>query len=95
MQTACWAGTPFVGAGFQFEQDANLEKFLESFDLENVTLVVGDRGMKDIAFREKELNHWIKHFPDAKIVRDADADHFLAEEKPEELIRELTEMLKL
>jgi hypothetical protein len=26
-------------------------------------------GMKDIAFREKELNYWIKHFPDANVVR--------------------------
>ncbi len=25
MQIACWAGTPVVGVGFQFEQDANLE----------------------------------------------------------------------
>ena len=50
-------------------------------------------GMKDIAFREKELKHWIKYFPDAKVVRYADAGHFIAEEKPEELVRELTEMM--
>ncbi len=50
-------------------------------------------GMKDIAFREKELNHWISHFPDAKVVRYADAGHFVAEEKPDELIDELTAVL--
>jgi len=52
-------------------------------------------GMKDIAFREKELNHLIVHFPDAKVVRYTGAGHFLAKEKADELIRELTEMLEL
>ncbi len=46
-------------------------------------------GMKDIAFREKELNHWAQHFPSARVVRYADAGHFLAEEKSAELIEEL------
>ena len=38
-------------------------------------------GMKGIAFREKELNHRAKHFPNA--------GHFVAEEKPDELISEI------
>ncbi len=50
-------------------------------------------GMKDIAFREKELNQWVEYFPDAKVVRYADAGHFVAEEKPDELIHELTAIL--
>jgi len=49
-------------------------------------------GMKDIAFREKELNHWAKYFPDAKIVRYEDTGHFVPDEKPDELIGEMTEM---
>ena len=50
-------------------------------------------GMKDIAFREKELNHWKKHFPNVNVVRYADAGHFLAEENPEEVITELENIL--
>jgi haloalkane dehalogenase len=46
-------------------------------------------GMKDIAFREKELNRWRETFPDARVIQFADAGHFLPEEKPEELISEL------
>ena len=49
--------------------------------------------MKDIAFREKELNQWVEYFPDAKVVRYADTGHFVAEEKPDELVHELTAML--
>ncbi len=43
-------------------------------------------GMKDIAFREKELRYWIKHFPDAEEVRLLGAGHFVADEEPEALI---------
>ena len=50
-------------------------------------------GMKDIAFREKELNQWVSAFPSARVVRYADAGHFLAEEKSDELIEELTRVL--
>jgi pimeloyl-ACP methyl ester carboxylesterase len=45
--------------------------------------------MKDIAFREKELNRWITAFPGARVVRYEDAGHFLAEEKPHEMVSEL------
>jgi haloalkane dehalogenase len=50
-------------------------------------------GLKDIAFREKELKYWLQHFPDVKAASYHDAGHFLAEEKPEELIREIEMLL--
>lgn len=43
-------------------------------------------GMKDVAFREKELNRWAEAFPEARVVRLPEAGHFVAEEAPEELI---------
>ncbi len=46
-------------------------------------------GMKDIAFREKELNTWTGAFPHARVTRLADAGHFVAEEKPREIAGEL------
>ena len=51
-------------------------------------------GMKDIAFREKELNTWTVAFPEATVVRYADAGHFVSEEKPAELIADI-ERLKI
>jgi haloalkane dehalogenase len=50
-------------------------------------------GMKDIAFRENELNRWTEHFPGVRVVRYPDAGHFLAEEVPGELIGELETIL--
>ncbi|NPV56086.1 MAG: alpha/beta fold hydrolase [Anaerolineae bacterium] len=50
-------------------------------------------GMKDIAFREKELKRWAATFPDAKVIRFEDAGHYLAEEKPEELTVAIRELL--
>lgn len=47
-------------------------------------------GMKDIAFREKELNRWATYFPTARVVQYPGAGHFLAEEKSEELMEELS-----
>lgn len=49
-------------------------------------------GMKDIAFRKKELNTWIHAFPQAHVVRFEDAGHFVPEEKPEELIIEMKKL---
>ncbi len=46
-------------------------------------------GLKDIAFREKELKTWSKAFPNAKVVRFKDAGHFIAEEIPDELVKEM------
>ncbi len=46
-------------------------------------------GMKDIAFREKELNRWVEVFPNAKVVRFPDGGHFVPDEKSTELIDEM------
>jgi haloalkane dehalogenase len=46
-------------------------------------------GMKDIAFREKELNRWRSLFPDAKVVRYPECGHFVAEERPDDLAQEI------
>ena len=51
-------------------------------------------GMKDIAFREKELNRWKDTFPDATVVRFEDAGHFVAEERPKELSDSMKKLLK-
>jgi len=50
-------------------------------------------GMKDIAFREKELQRWKKHFPGARVVRYPKAGHFLAEEESDGLIDGLEKVL--
>jgi len=50
-------------------------------------------GMKDIAFRKKELNKWIKSFPKAIVVRYTDAGHFVSEEKANELIDKIKKFL--
>ncbi len=50
-------------------------------------------GMKDIAFRKKELDRWMGAFPNAKVIQFEDAGHFVSEEKSEELIVELKSML--
>jgi haloalkane dehalogenase len=42
-------------------------------------------GMKDIAFRKKELARWEKTFPDATVVRLNAVGHFPQEEAPQEL----------
>lgn len=48
-------------------------------------------GMKDIAFREKELNTWANTYPNANVVIYPDAGHFVAEEKPDELAAAIDE----
>jgi len=42
-------------------------------------------GMKDIAFRDKELKHWEQAFPEAQSVRLDTTGHFVQEEAPGEL----------
>jgi haloalkane dehalogenase len=51
-------------------------------------------GMKDIAFREKELNRWSQSFPNARVIRYEDAGHFVAEEKPAELTGAIEDLLE-
>lgn len=50
-------------------------------------------GMKDIAFREKELNRWAIAYPEARIVRLSDTGHFVADENADGLIREMETVL--
>lgn len=42
-------------------------------------------GMKDIAFRGKELEQWERTFPRAEVVRLPSVGHFVQEEAPDEL----------
>lgn len=51
-------------------------------------------GMRDIAFRDKELRRWRQHFPGARVVRYPNAGHFLAEEESAGLIEELEQVLE-
>jgi haloalkane dehalogenase len=50
-------------------------------------------GMKDIAFRKKELDRWIQAFPGAEVLRFSDAGHLVAEEKPGELAAAIRRLL--
>jgi haloalkane dehalogenase len=50
-------------------------------------------GMKDIAFRDKELLHWSEAFPEAEVARFSDVGHFVAEEAPERLAGEMERVL--
>jgi haloalkane dehalogenase len=51
-------------------------------------------GMKDIAFREKELDYWRAAFPRSREVRYEDAGHFVSEEKPSELTQAIRSVLE-
>jgi haloalkane dehalogenase len=42
-------------------------------------------GMKDIAFREKELNTWTATLPEADVTRLPDVGHFVQDEAPDAL----------
>ncbi len=43
-------------------------------------------GMKDMGFRQKELNQWVSAFPHARVMRLSDAGHFVADERPDDLL---------
>ncbi|HBH60699.1 MAG TPA: alpha/beta hydrolase [Nitrospiraceae bacterium] len=51
-------------------------------------------GMKDIAFREKELTRWTSLFRNSTVIRYADAGHFLQEEKGIEMYPLIEDFLK-
>ena len=51
-------------------------------------------GMKDIAFREKELQRWQRAFPRARTLRLEEAGHFVQEEAPEELFEAMLPFLR-
>jgi len=46
-------------------------------------------GMKDIAFREQELNYWVEHWNKPKVIKLQEIGHFPQEEAPEKVIEEL------
>jgi len=51
-------------------------------------------GMKDIAFREQELNRWTSLFLNSKVIKYADAGHFVQEEKGYGMCKVIEEFLK-
>lgn len=51
-------------------------------------------GMKDIAFREKELQRWQTLFPAATVTRYADAGHYVQDEKGPELAQLIAAFIK-
>jgi len=46
-------------------------------------------GMKDIAFREQELNYWIENWNNPKVIKLPETGHFPQEEAPDKVIEEL------
>lgn len=46
-------------------------------------------GMKDIAFREKELSKWLSNWHSARVFKLTDVGHYPQEEAPEYIINEL------
>ncbi len=51
-------------------------------------------GMKDVAFREKELQRWLGAFPNSQTVRLDTVGHFVQEEAPEELAKTVAAFLE-
>jgi haloalkane dehalogenase len=70
---------------------ASLWEQREIFANKNIVILW---GMKDIAFRKKELKTWRVAFPDAKVVEFPDAGHFVVEEKPKEVCDVMREFLR-
>jgi len=51
-------------------------------------------GMKDIAFREKELTRWERTFPEARSIHLSSVGHYVQEEAPAELAAAVVPFLK-
>jgi haloalkane dehalogenase len=49
-------------------------------------------GMKDIAFRKKELQRWKGAFPKARVVEYPECGHYVAEERGEDLASEIAKL---
>lgn len=47
--------------------------------------------MKDIAFREQELNHWVENWNNPRVIKLQNIGHFPQEEDPETVIKYLKE----
>jgi haloalkane dehalogenase len=69
-----------------------LDTLWERVDVLKTKSILFAWGMKDIAFREKELKRWISMFPEAKVVRFPNTGHFVTEENPAELSEEIRSM---
>ncbi len=50
-------------------------------------------GMRDFVFDQHFLSAWEKHLPDARIVRFPDCGHYILEDAPDEVIREIQSFL--
>jgi haloalkane dehalogenase len=50
-------------------------------------------GMKDIAFKQKELERWIGLFPHARVVRFPEAGHFLQDEEGAQVAAQIRSFL--
>jgi haloalkane dehalogenase len=48
-------------------------------------------GMKDIAFREKELNYWVENWNNPKVIRLENVGHYPQEEAADDVIKALKE----
>ncbi|MCU0448534.1 MAG: alpha/beta fold hydrolase [Bernardetiaceae bacterium] len=46
-------------------------------------------GLKDIAFREQELAHWLAHWPAPEVIKLAGVGHYPQEEAPDVVVRAL------
>ena len=51
-------------------------------------------GLKDIAFRRKELERWKSELPNHKLYIFEDCGHFLAEEVPDRVISAIRDFLE-
>ena len=51
-------------------------------------------GLKDIAFRRKELERWTSALSDFELHEFADCGHFLAEEAPDRVVSALREFME-
>ena len=51
-------------------------------------------GLKDIAFRRKELERWNAALPDHELHEFEDCGHFLAEEAPDRVVTALRAFMK-
>jgi haloalkane dehalogenase len=50
-------------------------------------------GMRDIAFKEKELARWKGHFPQARVVMYPQVGHFVPDEAGPEVKEEIRDFL--